>query len=99
METKANYVMIGLFTILSIIAAIIFTVWMGNSGVNRQGSQYDVVFEGPVRGLEIGGEVRFNGIKVGEVTDLRLSEQNPKDVVARIRVQSTTPVKTFHCPT
>lgn len=94
METRANYVMIGLFTILSIIAAIIFTVWMGSSGVNRQGSQYDVVFEGPVRGLEIGGEVRFNGIKVGEVTDLRLSEQNPKDVVARIRVQSTTPVKT-----
>lgn len=94
METKANYVMIGLFTILSIIAAIIFTVWMGNSGVNRQGSQYDVVFEGPVRGLEIGGEVRFNGIKVGEVIDLRLSDKNPKDVVARIRVQSTTPVKT-----
>jgi phospholipid/cholesterol/gamma-HCH transport system substrate-binding protein len=94
METKANYVMIGMFTILSILAAIIFTVWMGNSGVNRQGSQYDVVFEGPVRGLEIGGEVRFNGIKVGEVTDLRLSEQNPKDVVARIRVQSSTPVKT-----
>lgn len=94
METRANYVLIGLFTILSIIAAIIFTVWMGNAGVNRQGSQYDVVFEGPVRGLEIGGEVRFNGIKVGEVTDLRLSEQNPKDVIARIRVQPTTPVKT-----
>jgi phospholipid/cholesterol/gamma-HCH transport system substrate-binding protein len=94
METRANYVMIGLFTILSIFAAIIFTVWMGNSGVDRQGSQFDVIFEGPVRGLEIGGEVRFNGIKVGEVTDLKLSESNPKDVVARIRVQSATPVKT-----
>ncbi|GBF58160.1 hypothetical protein PbB2_01832 [Candidatus Phycosocius bacilliformis] len=94
METRANYIMIGMFTILSILAAVIFTVWMGSSGVNRQGTQYDVVFEGPVRGLEIGGEVRFNGIKVGEVTDLRLKPDNPKDVIARIRVQSATPVKT-----
>jgi phospholipid/cholesterol/gamma-HCH transport system substrate-binding protein len=92
METRANYVLIGLFSILSVIAAAIFTLWIANSGLNKQMSAYDVVFEGPVRGLEIGGEVRFNGIKVGEVTDLTLSKQNPKDVIARIEVQTNTPI-------
>ncbi len=92
METRANYVMIGLFSILSVIAAVIFTLWIANSGINKQSSPYDVVFEGPVRGLEVGGEVRFNGIKVGEVTDLTLSRDNPKDVIARIQVQSNTPI-------
>lgn len=92
METRANYVMIGLFSILSVIAAAIFTLWMANSGINKQTSPYDVVFEGPVRGLEVGGEVRFNGIKVGEVTDLNLSRENPKDVIARIEIQSDTPI-------
>jgi phospholipid/cholesterol/gamma-HCH transport system substrate-binding protein len=92
METRANYVLIGLFSILSVIAAATFILWIANSGVNRQSSTYDVVFEGPVRGLEVGGEVRFNGIKVGEVTDLSLSRDNPKDVIARIQVQSNTPI-------
>jgi phospholipid/cholesterol/gamma-HCH transport system substrate-binding protein len=92
METRANYVMIGLFSILSVIAAAIFTLWIANSGLNKQTSSYDVVFEGPVRGLEVGGEVRFNGIKVGEVQDLSLSKENPKDVIARIEVQSDTPI-------
>lgn len=92
METRANYVLIGLFSILSVIAAAIFILWIANSGINKQTSPYDVVFEGPVRGLEVGGEVRFNGIKVGEVTDLTLSPENPKDVIARIVVQSSTPI-------
>ena len=92
METRANYVLIGLFTILSVIAAAIFTLWIANTGLNKQTSPYDVAFEGPVRGLEVGGEVRFNGIKVGEVTDLSLSKENPKDVIARIEVKSDTPI-------
>jgi phospholipid/cholesterol/gamma-HCH transport system substrate-binding protein len=92
METRANYVMIGLFSILSVIAAVMFTLWIANSGLNKQTTAYDVVFEGPVRGLEVGGEVRFNGIKVGEVTDLDLSSENPKDVIARIQVTSNTPI-------
>jgi phospholipid/cholesterol/gamma-HCH transport system substrate-binding protein len=92
METRANYVLIGLFSILSVIAAAIFTLWMANSGLNKQTTTYDVVFEGPVRGLEVGGEVRFNGIKVGEVVELSLSKANPKDVIARINVQSDTPI-------
>lgn len=93
METRANYVMIGLFTLLSFVGAAIFVVWIANTGFDRQYAQYDVVFDGPVRGLEVGGEVRFNGIKVGDVTQLELDRRDPKDVVARIRVAAGTPVK------
>ncbi|NJR20518.1 MAG: MCE family protein [Hyphomonadaceae bacterium] len=81
METRANYVLIGLFSLLAVITAAIFTLWIANAGINKQTTLYDVVFEGPVRGLEVGGEVRFNGIKVGEVVDLSLSPTNPKDVI------------------
>jgi phospholipid/cholesterol/gamma-HCH transport system substrate-binding protein len=37
--------------------------------------------------------VRFNGIQVGEVTDLGLNPDNPGEVIARIRVDVATPVK------
>lgn len=94
METRANFILIGAFTILSLILAVIFTVWIANVGFDKKYHQYDVVFEGPVRGLEIGGDVKFNGIKVGEVIDLNLDKKNAANVVARIRVFDTTPVKT-----
>jgi phospholipid/cholesterol/gamma-HCH transport system substrate-binding protein len=93
METKANYTLIGAFTALSLCMLAVFAVWLANTGVDRSYARYDVVFEGPVRGLERGGEVRFNGIKVGEVEDLRLGEDSPTEVVARIKVDANTPVK------
>jgi ABC-type transporter Mla subunit MlaD len=67
METKANYVLIGAFVLLAAGALALFTLWIAGNPLNRSYSDYDVIFEGPVNGLTEGGEVRFNGIKVGEV--------------------------------
>ena len=65
------------------------------TGDLRRGfNNYDVVFDDPVRGLTEGGEVRFNGIKVGEVESLRIDPDNTNRVIARIRVSSDVPVKT-----
>jgi phospholipid/cholesterol/gamma-HCH transport system substrate-binding protein len=47
-----------------------------------------------VNGLSEGGEVRFNGIKVGEVTTLRLDRVDPNRVIAHIRVEGQTPIRT-----
>jgi phospholipid/cholesterol/gamma-HCH transport system substrate-binding protein len=92
METKAHYALVGFFAIALIAAGALFTVWLGQLRFDQAFKEFDVVFEGPVRGLTEGGEVRFNGIKVGEVTDLRLDENDPKMVVASIRVEDWTPV-------
>jgi phospholipid/cholesterol/gamma-HCH transport system substrate-binding protein len=94
METKANYVLIGAFVLLAAGALALFTLWIAGNPLNRSYSDYDVIFEGPVNGLSEGGEVRFNGIKVGEVTTLRLDRDNPNNVIAHIRVESQTPVRT-----
>jgi phospholipid/cholesterol/gamma-HCH transport system substrate-binding protein len=94
METRANYVLIGAFVLLGAAALMLFTLWIAGTPLNRDYSTYDVVFEGPVNGLIEGGEVRFNGIKVGEVSRLSLDRQDPNRVIARIRVDADTPVRT-----
>lgn len=94
METKANYVLIGAFVLLAAAAMMLFTLWVAGTPLNRDSSTYDVVFEGPVNGLTKGGEVRFNGIKVGEVDRLSLDRQDPNRVIARIIVDAQTPVRT-----
>lgn len=86
METKANYVLIGLFT-LAVIAGIFgFVYWFQNIGGSRERVAYNVVFDGSVSGLRTGANVLFNGILVGEVTGLKLDPKQPKEVVATINV-------------
>jgi phospholipid/cholesterol/gamma-HCH transport system substrate-binding protein len=93
METKANYVLIGAFVLLAAGALALFTLWIAGNPLNRSYADYDVIFNGPVNGLSEGGEVRFNGIKVGEVTTLRLDRDDPNNVIAHIRVEAQTPVR------
>ena len=92
METKAHYALVGFFAIALTAAAALFAVWLGQLRFNQDFREYDVVFQGPVRGLTESSEVRFNGIKVGEVTRLALDREDPSNVIARIRIAAETPV-------
>ncbi|MDO5653603.1 MAG: MlaD family protein [Brachymonas sp.] len=94
METRANHVLIGGFTILVISAALAFAVWLGKAGHDSQFQTIDVVFQEAVSGLSRGSTVEFNGIKVGEVSGLSLDEEDPRRVYARVKVDSDAPVRT-----
>ncbi len=94
MERDANYALVGLSTLILVLGIAIFGVWLARISFNRDYALYDVIFQGPINGLSQGGEVRFNGIKVGEVTKIELYKPNPKNVIAHIRMSSDVPVRT-----
>jgi phospholipid/cholesterol/gamma-HCH transport system substrate-binding protein len=94
METRANYVVIGLLTLVTIMGAFGFVYWLQHSGGSGERTFYRVVFDGPAQGLRTGAGVLFNGIRVGEVTELRLNPNNPRQVMAKVSVSKTTPVRT-----
>ncbi len=92
METKANYALIGAM-VLGVTAAIIgFMLWLGQSQFRRDFKTYDIVFEGPIS-LEDGSAVRYIGIKVGEVSSVRIDRKDPSKARARIRIDRETPVR------
>ncbi|MFN3932861.1 MAG: MlaD family protein [Brevundimonas sp.] len=93
MERDAHYAAVGIATIALLAALAVFTIWLARLQFNNDYDVYDIVFYGPVRGLSEGGEVHFNGIRVGEVTDLNLDPNKGDQVIARIRIDATTPVR------
>ncbi|MGV8960559.1 MAG: MlaD family protein [Stenotrophomonas sp.] len=93
METKANYVLIGVFTLLVSLALLAFGLWAAKYSSDRTWQQYRVVFNEAVTGLSVGSPVQYNGIAVGSITELTLAPEDPRQVVARLRLNSTTPVK------
>jgi phospholipid/cholesterol/gamma-HCH transport system substrate-binding protein len=93
MERNAHYAAVGLATVVLFLGLVLFVVWLARFQFARDYDVYDVLFYGPVRGLSEGGEVHFNGIKVGEVTDLKLDPKNANRVIAKVRLTSDVPVK------
>ncbi len=93
MEKDANYALVGLVSLLLLVGLLSFGIWLSQFNLNRDFQNYDIVFQGPVNGLSRGGEVRFNGIKVGEITHIELYPQNTEKVVAHVRMSTDVPVR------
>jgi phospholipid/cholesterol/gamma-HCH transport system substrate-binding protein len=93
METRAPFVVVGAFVLAAIVAVFGFVYWLHNTGSLGPRATYHVQFDGSVPGLLVGAAVLFNGIRVGEVTDLDLAPDNPRRVNATVSIASTTPVR------
>ncbi|MEJ7746565.1 MAG: MlaD family protein [Luteimonas sp.] len=94
METKANYVLIGAFTIAVAIFGLLFALWAANYSSEKSFRDYHVVFNEAVTGLSEGGVVRYNGINVGTVDSLDLVPNDPRKVIALVRLEASVPIKT-----
>ncbi len=94
MERNANYALVGIVSLGLFVGLVVFIVWLARISFSDSYSVYDVVFVGPISGLSDGGEVHFNGIKVGEVTKIGLDKDDTRKVVARVRVTSDVPIRT-----
>lgn len=93
METRANFVLIGTFTLAVIFGAFMFVLWF--SGAARVSDQklYEVLFTGSISGLSRGSSVLFNGLRVGEVTQISFVANDPRRVSVMAQVAGNVPIK------
>ena len=93
MERNANYALVGFASLVLIVGLVAFVLWLAQVQFARDYDIYDIVFDGPVRGISVGGEVHFNGIKVGEVQRIALDPENASRVISRIKITSDVPIR------
>ncbi|QRZ12713.1 MCE family protein [Paracoccus methylovorus] len=93
METKANYVLIGAFTIAGFLGLLLFLMWFAKLELDRQFAYYDIYFP-EVSGLSVSSEVTFAGLSVGRVVNMQLSQSVNGAVRVRVEVAEDTPVRT-----
>ena len=93
METKANYVLIGAFTLATAAFLLLFGLWAAKYSSDRDWQEYRVVFTEPVTGLTEGSSVQYNGIAIGTVERLDLDQKDPRRVIALLKLKADTPVK------
>jgi len=92
MEKKAHYALIGTFVLVSLVAILAFTAWLSNAQFDKKFDKYEISFKGGVQGLSEGTEVRFNGLKVGDITELRIDPNDNNSVIVNIQIEANTPI-------
>ena len=92
MESKANYAVIGAFVLLSLFGIIAFIFYISGRQFDQQYDKYIVEYTVPPRGISVGSEVRFNGLKMGEVIHTDLDKNDPNKVLVTIQVRAGTPI-------
>jgi len=93
MEIRANYILVGVFTLSAMLGILFGILWLSKDTKKGALDLYDINFTESVSGLSIGNPVLFSGIRVGQVEDIKISETAPGAVKVRIVVRADTPVR------
>lgn len=94
METRASYVLVGLFVLLSFFAGLGYVAWIADHSDTAQLKRYLIYFDGNVMGLTNSSQVYFNGVYVGKVDTIRLNENLPGKVEVSVLLDEHAPVRT-----
>lgn len=93
METRANFVLIGAFSLAVIAGAFLFVLWFSGAARNSDRKTYEIVFTGSISGLSRGSAVLFNGLRVGEVTRIGFVADDPRRVSVMVDIAPQVPIK------
>lgn len=93
METRANYVAVGAFVLVMAVGIFAVVLWIARVEFGRERAYYDIYFTGSVTGLAPGSEVRYNGIRVGRVQEIRIDPQNLQQVRVTVELDQTALIK------
>jgi len=93
MEPKVSYVLVGAFVVLFGAVLIVIVLWLVRGGPQRTYRSYYAYFGDSVSGLNEDSVVRYKGINVGRVRNMRLDPENPERVRLVLDIAEGTPIK------
>jgi phospholipid/cholesterol/gamma-HCH transport system substrate-binding protein len=94
MEREANYAAVGAFVLLVLLIGALFVYWYSDTREHRDYNRYEIYFTGSVSGLDRGGAVRYLGVSVGRVIDLRIDPRDSSRVEVIVDIDARTPIST-----
>ena len=92
MEREANYITVGAFVLLVIALAAWFVIWYTDAQDRRDYRRYEIYFQGSVSGLSRGSPVRYLGVDVGRVADMRVDPRASDRVQVIADIDEEAPI-------
>ena len=89
-----NYALVGAFVLLLGAVLIAGALWLASGGAfQKKYDLYLAIEEESVAGLNLNAPVKFNGVDVGKVREIRIDADNPERVRLLFAIERGTPIK------
>jgi len=92
-EIRASYLLVGAVVLALLTGLAAFSVWLVKADVDQTMVSYEIAFEGAVTGLQEGSPVRYRGVPVGRVSDIRIDPDNVEQILVDVEIERAAPVK------
>ncbi len=93
MNNRVNYTLVGSVVLLLLTTLIVFLYWMLKPTQKEVMIPYYIYFTESVSGLNINSAVKFRGISVGKVKQMRINPKNSEEIEILIQLREGTPIK------
>jgi phospholipid/cholesterol/gamma-HCH transport system substrate-binding protein len=93
METRAGYLIVGVFVLFSFFGTLGFFLWLAKTDLDYKAHMYSIYFKGSVTGLTVGGAVNYLGVPVGTIKDIDLDTENPDRVRIVVAIKDSILIK------
>jgi phospholipid/cholesterol/gamma-HCH transport system substrate-binding protein len=90
---RRDLALVGTFVVVTSCILVGALLWLAGANVFRRVDRYHVIFDRSVSGLAPGGTVEFQGVTVGRVQEIRLTDTIPPKVSVAIDITPGTPVR------
>ncbi len=94
MKNRAQKIRLGIFTIICLALLLVIIGFFSAPGLFEKKDHYYIAFHDiPVSGLQVGSPVKYLGIDVGSVTDIKIDPDDINTIIVRIGLEPDIPVK------
>lgn len=94
MESKANYTIVGVVVLILTAALLSAILWLSVGFNQKTYSSYVVYLHEAASGLSDDAAVKFNGVQVGYVKQIKLNKNDPRQVEIILNIETGTPITT-----
>ena len=92
MNGRNNYLVVGIFVTSGIVLLVALSLMFAGGSSTEPSQRYTVFFHRDISGLTLGAPVRYLGVGVGQVIDMRLMTNNGSSVRVDLKVLQSTPI-------
>lgn len=94
MVSKAVKIRLGIFMVIGLTLIVLFVALVAGNRLVQKRDIYFVEFENySVAGLQVGGAVNYQGIKVGRVDDIKINPKDVTKIILTLSLDHGTPIK------
>ncbi len=93
MNSKVNYTFVGFSVLVSIALIFMFVFWLIKPTDAQEMRYYKINFTESVSGLNIDSPVKYRGVTIGQVKEMRINPDNIETIEVLVLVERDAPVK------